>query len=258
VENLFTPESRSPGRSVLIATAITLVTLPMLVLYNISYVPDSGSQEVAAVAPESELADAQLAATDLDETSDPSALSGSLDEEHPEADAESVTVVTTTTTESSTTTTEQPTTTTSQVTTTTAARTQTTEHATTTTAAPTTTTTAPTTTTAAPTTTTAAPTTTTAEPDSGAQWVTVNGRKVPAPAMFNQLAVCESGGNWSINTGNGYYGGLQFSQGSWAAVGGEGRADQNTAGEQIYRAQKLWLLQGWGAWPSCTRQLGWR
>ncbi len=253
MENLFTPESRSPGRSVLIATAITLVTLPMLVLYNISYVPDSGSQEVAAVAPESDIADAQLAAADLDETSAPSSLDGTLDDEHPVAGGESVAVEsTTTTTEPSTTTTEQSTTTTAAPTTTT------TERHPTTTAAPTTTTAAPTTTTAAPTTTTVAPTTTTAAPDSNSIWVTVNGKKVPSPAMFSQLAVCESGGNWSINTGNGYYGGLQFSQRSWTAVGGQGRADQNTAGEQIYRGQQLWLLQGWGAWPSCTRQLGWR
>jgi hypothetical protein len=76
--------------------------------------------------------------------------------------------------------------------------------------------------------------------------------------MWEDLAQCESGGNWSINTGNGYYGGLQFALSSWQSVGGSGYPHQNTRAEQIYRAEILLERQGWGAWPSCSRQLGYR
>jgi len=82
-----------------------------------------------------------------------------------------------------------------------------------------------------------------------------------APAgtgVWDQLAQCESGGNWSINTGNGYHGGLQFSQSSWQAVGGSGSASQASREEQIARAEQLQAQQGWGAWPSCSSQLGLR
>ncbi|MFE4689511.1 transglycosylase family protein [Streptomyces sp. NPDC056749] len=71
---------------------------------------------------------------------------------------------------------------------------------------------------------------------------------------WDAVAQCESGGNWSINTGNGYYGGLQFSQSSWAAAGGTqyaARADLATKGQQIAAAEKLLDLQGPGAW-SCA------
>ncbi|WP_218220014.1 transglycosylase family protein [Nesterenkonia sp. Act20] len=77
-----------------------------------------------------------------------------------------------------------------------------------------------------------------------------------AASQWDQLAQCESGGNWSINTGNGYYGGLQFSQQSWQAVGGSGLPSQASKSEQISRAHQLWEAQGWGAWPSCSAQLG--
>jgi hypothetical protein len=82
--------------------------------------------------------------------------------------------------------------------------------------------------------------------------------EVPAAkvAIFDAIAQCESGGNWAISTGNGYYGGLQFSAGSWRAVGGSGLPSQNSREEQIYRAHLLQLRQGWGAWPACTRKLG--
>jgi hypothetical protein len=76
--------------------------------------------------------------------------------------------------------------------------------------------------------------------------------------MWEDLAQCESGGNWSINTGNGYYGGLQFSLDSWRWVGGSGYPHQNTRAEQIYRAEILLERQGWDAWPSCSRQLGYQ
>ncbi|WNF27466.1 transglycosylase family protein [Streptomyces sp. C11-1] len=68
---------------------------------------------------------------------------------------------------------------------------------------------------------------------------------------WDAVARCESGGNWSINTGNGYYGGLQFSQSSWAAAGGTQyapRADLATKGQQIATAEKLLDMQGPGAW----------
>lgn len=82
-----------------------------------------------------------------------------------------------------------------------------------------------------------------------------------APAAFAQsdwdrLAECESGGDWSINTGNGYYGGLQFSQQSWNAAGGSGSPANASKAEQIRVAENLHSMQGWGAWPSCSAQLG--
>ena len=77
-------------------------------------------------------------------------------------------------------------------------------------------------------------------------------------ATWDALAQCESGGNWAINTGNGYYGGLQFSLSSWRAVGGSGYPHQASKAEQIRRAEILLSRQGWGAWPACTRKLGWR
>ena len=78
----------------------------------------------------------------------------------------------------------------------------------------------------------------------------------PPLGVWDDLAQCESGGDWSINTGNGYYGGLQFSLSSWRAVGGEGYPNENTRAEQIHRAELLLEEAGWGAWPSCSRQLG--
>ncbi|MFJ6750865.1 MULTISPECIES: transglycosylase family protein [unclassified Streptomyces] len=73
-------------------------------------------------------------------------------------------------------------------------------------------------------------------------------------STWDQVAQCESGGNWSINTGNGYYGGLQFSNSSWAAAGGTqyaARADLATKSQQIAAAEKLLAIQGPGAW-SCA------
>ena len=66
--------------------------------------------------------------------------------------------------------------------------------------------------------------------------------------------MCESSGNWSINTGNGYYGGLQFSPTTWAAFGGLAyapRADLATQAQQIAVAEEVLLVQGPGAWPTC-------
>jgi LysM repeat protein len=80
----------------------------------------------------------------------------------------------------------------------------------------------------------------------------------PVSGIWNQLAQCESGGNWSANTGNGYYGGLQFTQSSWQSVGGSGNPSQASASEQIARAKILQARSGWGAWPACTAKLGLR
>jgi resuscitation-promoting factor RpfB len=83
----------------------------------------------------------------------------------------------------------------------------------------------------------------------------------PAPSggtgVWDQLAECESGGNWSINTGNGYYGGLQFSLGTWQAFGGSGYPHENSKAEQIRIATKVRDAHGgYGDWPACAAKLG--
>lgn len=75
-------------------------------------------------------------------------------------------------------------------------------------------------------------------------------------SVWDQLAACESGGNWAINTGNGFYGGLQFTLGSWQAVGGSGYPNQASREEQIMRGQMLQARSGWGNWPACSAKLG--
>jgi hypothetical protein len=84
----------------------------------------------------------------------------------------------------------------------------------------------------------------------------------PAPEAaahdWDAVAQCESGGDWSINTGNGYYGGLQFSQRTWEAFGGAEhapRADLAGRAQQIAVAEKVLVVQGPGAWPTCGRSL---
>ncbi|MGH9112431.1 MAG: transglycosylase family protein [Acidimicrobiales bacterium] len=129
----------------------------------------------------------------------------------------------------------------------------------------TTTTAPPTTTTAPPTTTTAPPTTTTEPPPPPTTAAPVE----PPPssgglgdpnnyATWDALAQCEAGGNWSINTGNGYYGGLQFSLGSWQGVGGTGYPHEHSRETQIAMGQRLQASSGWGAWPACSSKLGYR
>ncbi len=80
----------------------------------------------------------------------------------------------------------------------------------------------------------------------------------PSGSVWDALARCESGGDWSVNTGNGYYGGLQFSLSSWAAVGGSGYPHEHSRATQIAMAERLRAAQGWGAWPACSRKLGLR
>lgn len=84
----------------------------------------------------------------------------------------------------------------------------------------------------------------------------------PAAAVdtvWDRVALCESGGNWSINTGNGYYGGLQFSAGTWTSFGGgeyAERADLATKMLQIDIAKRVLKVQGPGAWPTCGARAG--
>jgi len=86
---------------------------------------------------------------------------------------------------------------------------------------------------------------------------------VAAPAVgdgsvWDRLAMCEATGNWAINTGNSFYGGLQFTLSSWQAVGGTGLPSDASREEQIARGIKLQAIQGWGAWPACSAKLGLR
>ena len=76
---------------------------------------------------------------------------------------------------------------------------------------------------------------------------------------WDRLAQCESGGNWHINTGNGFHGGLQFNPQTWQANGGgqfAATADQATREQQIVVAERVLASQGWGAWPACSASLG--
>ena len=91
--------------------------------------------------------------------------------------------------------------------------------------------------------------------------VSLLGPASPAQAAVNwdAIAKCESGGNWSINTGNGYYGGLQFSRSTWKAYGGTkyaSTANKATKAEQIKIAEKVLKGQGIGAWPTCGKKAG--
>ncbi len=74
--------------------------------------------------------------------------------------------------------------------------------------------------------------------------------------VWDKVAECESGGDWHINTGNGYYGGLQFSKQTWNGFGGSGTADEHSKKEQIRIAQKVLKEQGPGAWPTCGEKAG--
>lgn len=84
---------------------------------------------------------------------------------------------------------------------------------------------------------------------------------VPQGSVWDTLAQCEAGGNWSINTGNGFSGGLQFTPSTWLAYGGGQYAPEAwmaTREQQIAVATKVQAGQGWGAWPACTAKMGLR
>src|ERR1700744_3665426 len=93
----------------------------------------------------------------------------------------------------------------------------------------------------------------------GGGGIALAGNAAAAPdSEWDRVAACESGGNWGINTGNGYHGGLQFSQGTWAAHGGgefASSATQATRDQQIAVAERVLATQGRGAWPVCGRGL---
>jgi LysM repeat protein len=95
----------------------------------------------------------------------------------------------------------------------------------------------------------------------GAAAIGIGAVAAPASAAehdWSGVAQCESGGIWSINTGNGYYGGLQFSASTWSAYGGTTyapRADLASVAEQIEVAERVLVGQGVGAWPMCGRRL---
>lgn len=94
----------------------------------------------------------------------------------------------------------------------------------------------------------------------GGAGVALAGTASAAPdSDWDRLAQCEAGGNWGINTGNGFQGGLQFSPSTWRAHGGgdyAASANQATREQQIVVAEKVLATQGWGAWPSCSSSLG--
>lgn len=107
-----------------------------------------------------------------------------------------------------------------------------------------------------------------AQISNSAQSSSVNSGNTPAEpttttqatnGVWDRLAQCESGGDWQINTGNGFYGGLQFLPSTWAAFGGHQYAPDAhlaTREQQIEIAEQTQSAQGWGAWPACTTSLG--
>jgi hypothetical protein len=83
-------------------------------------------------------------------------------------------------------------------------------------------------------------------------------QSAPANSVWDKLARCESGGNWHINTGNGFYGGLQFTLSTWHAYGGSGMPNKHSRSDQITVARRVQNSQGWGAWPACSSRIGLR
>ncbi|MFI6152081.1 transglycosylase family protein [Kitasatospora sp. NPDC051170] len=89
--------------------------------------------------------------------------------------------------------------------------------------------------------------------------LTATGASAAPASTWDAVAQCESGGNWSINTGNGFYGGLQFTPSTWKAYGGTAfaaQANQASKGQQIAIAEKVLASQGPGAWPVCSQKAG--
>ncbi|TYL45366.1 DUF348 domain-containing protein [Nocardioides sp. BGMRC 2183] len=91
----------------------------------------------------------------------------------------------------------------------------------------------------------------------GTKEETVTANYAGGNTVWDQLAQCESGGNWAINTGNGYYGGLQFNLGTWQSYGGSGMPHENSREQQIAIAEKVRAATGgYGSWPACAASLG--
>lgn len=92
-------------------------------------------------------------------------------------------------------------------------------------------------------------------------WATAPKVAAQTWTVWDELRLCEApdwAGGWQANTGNGYYGGLQFSLSSWRGVGGTGYPHQHSRETQIVMGERLLAAQGWGAWPTCSQKLGLR
>src|SRR4051812_29486753 len=93
----------------------------------------------------------------------------------------------------------------------------------------------------------------------GISTLTVGTAEAASGSTWDRIAQCESGGNWSINTGNGFSGGLQFTPSTWRAYGGAAYASsayKASRSAQIAVAERVLASQGWGAWPACSAKLG--
>lgn len=93
----------------------------------------------------------------------------------------------------------------------------------------------------------------------GISTVTAGPAEAASKTVWDRVAACESGGRWKINTGNGYYGGLQFSPSTWRGYGGKkyaSQANRASKAEQIAVARRVLAGQGPGAWPVCSRKAG--
>ena len=88
--------------------------------------------------------------------------------------------------------------------------------------------------------------------------IAVGTANAASASTWDRLALFESGGNWAINTGNGYGGGLQFTDSTWKAFGGKGQPENASRSEQIRVGEKVLDAQGWSAWPACSKKLGLR
>ncbi|MFC9326076.1 transglycosylase family protein [Kitasatospora sp. NPDC057015] len=89
--------------------------------------------------------------------------------------------------------------------------------------------------------------------------VTANSASAAPLSTWDKVAQCEATGNWAINSGNGFYGGLQFTSSTWAAFGGTAyapQAHQATKAQQIAIGEKVLASQGPGAWPVCSVKAG--
>jgi hypothetical protein len=83
-------------------------------------------------------------------------------------------------------------------------------------------------------------------------------KQLTSSGVWDRLVQCEASGNWSANTGNGFYGGLQFTLESWHEFGGTGMPYNASRETQIQIAKNIKAGQGWGAWPACSKRLGLR
>jgi hypothetical protein len=95
-------------------------------------------------------------------------------------------------------------------------------------------------------------------PDPAAAPTVAPATPAAADGTWDKVAQCESSGNWATNTGNGFYGGLQFTATTWRSFGGAGMPHRASRDEQIAVGERVLAAQGWKAWPVCSRKLGLR